>query len=403
MSRLASNVPKLRPVDAERMKCVARLCKVSSSCGASTTRMRGSGPLVAQLAEQSVELVERGEGDRDFAAMLLARAAVAQADLDGGREGVGELSFETKNVARLLTFRAQQRRLPCARRRRAGRRASRPRGRSCPWRRSRWPPGSALHHRAAAAPAHAPSRSRRRAAAAAPARSAAADAAGWSWRCASGRRRVAAASWVRPNSSVSRLTPRASSSGLRSSRCMFSISAIAAAASSATSRTSTGTRSSPARRAARTRRSPAMISKRSPAPPSMRRTSTGCITPCDLDALGQLVQAGLVHAGARLVAAGLQLLQRRAFAARRRSRRRRRRRFPNGRPEQGLEAEPEALGFLRRHRSIVLDRPSRSGSRGLPRRFAPAAVCFGRSPTRHRHEHPRFRRRPGRHDRPSDQ
>jgi hypothetical protein len=49
-----------------------------------------------------------------------------------------------------------------------------------------------------------------------------------------------------PNSSTRRCRPCASSSGLRSSRWMFSISAITAAASSGTSRTSTGTSVSPA-------------------------------------------------------------------------------------------------------------------------------------------------------------
>mmetsp|Transcript_41613 Transcript_41613/g.97774 ORF Transcript_41613/g.97774 Transcript_41613/m.97774 type:complete len:208 (-) Transcript_41613:1874-2497(-) len=70
----------------------------------------------------------------------------------------------------------------------------------------------------------------------------------------------AACSCVRPNSSVSRFRPWASSSGLRSSRWMFSISAIAAADSSGTSLTSTGTSRRPASLAARNRRSPAMIS-----------------------------------------------------------------------------------------------------------------------------------------------
>jgi hypothetical protein len=90
----------------------------------------------------------------------------------------------------------------------------------------------------------------------------------------------AASSWVRPNSLISRCTPCASSNGLRSSRWMFSISAIAAAAWSGTSRTSTGTSSSPAMRAARVRRSPAMISYIGrPSRAATGRTSTGCITP----------------------------------------------------------------------------------------------------------------------------
>ena len=54
--------------------------------------------------------------------------------------------------------------------------------------------------------------------------------------------------------------PVASSSGFRFSRWMFSISAIASAAWSGTSRTTTGTSVSPASFAARQRRSPAMIS-----------------------------------------------------------------------------------------------------------------------------------------------
>ena len=68
-----------------------------------------------------------------------------------------------------------------------------------------------------------------------------------------------------------------------------------------------------------------------------------------LDALGQLVQAGLVHARSRLVAAGLQLLhgERSRLAVARGGTGFGR--FSNGRPQQGLEAEPEALGFLRRH------------------------------------------------------
>jgi hypothetical protein len=55
-------------------------------------------------------------------------------------------------------------------------------------------------------------------------------------------------------------TPRASSSGFRSSRWIFSISAMAMAAESGISRTTTGTCSRPAICAARQRRSPAIIS-----------------------------------------------------------------------------------------------------------------------------------------------
>ena len=72
---------------------------------------------------------------------------------------------------------------------------------------------------------------------------------------------ASAACWcVRPNSRISRCSARASSSGLRSSRWMFSINAIASAASSPTGFTTTGTSASPAIWAARKRRSPAMIS-----------------------------------------------------------------------------------------------------------------------------------------------
>src|SRR5580765_4817176 len=112
-SRLASNVPNLRSVDADATVRAARSVQ-SFSSQASSPHVGGSASLVAELAEQPVKLVERGEGDRDLTSMTLARAAVAQADLHRGGEAVGELSFETKNVARLLTFRAQQRRLPCA-------------------------------------------------------------------------------------------------------------------------------------------------------------------------------------------------------------------------------------------------------------------------------------------------
>ena len=64
---------------------------------------------------------------------------------------------------------------------------------------------------------------------------------------------------------------------------MFSISDIAAAASSGTSRTSTGTLSRPASLAARKRRSPAMISYLPAlAPSASRRTRIGCMMPCAL-------------------------------------------------------------------------------------------------------------------------
>src|SRR5690554_2853470 len=66
--------------------------------------------------------------------------------------------------------------------------------------------------------------------------------------------------WVSSNSCCRRCSARASSMGLRSSRWIFSISAMAIAASSGTSRITAGMRSSPACWEARQRRSPAMIS-----------------------------------------------------------------------------------------------------------------------------------------------
>jgi len=70
----------------------------------------------------------------------------------------------------------------------------------------------------------------------------------------------AAVWWVMSNSRISRSSARASSSGLRFSRWMFSISDIATAASSGTLRMTAGTACRPAICAARQRRSPAMIS-----------------------------------------------------------------------------------------------------------------------------------------------
>ena len=256
--------------------------------------MRGSGSRSwPSLSEQAVELVERAEGDRDLA-LLALRVPLSCTRISTVAVNASEsCRSRRKNVARLLTFRAQQRRLPRA----AG----------CA-------PGDQLLGLAHAQllgddlvgrqdllcaverqqrPRMAHVDGRRRSASAAPARSVAAGAAGCWRRCASGRRRAppARASGRTPRSGACR--PCASSSGFRSSRWMFSISAIAAAASSGTSCTSTGTSSRPARRAARTRRSPAMISKRSPAPPSMRRTSTGCITPCALMLSASSYRAGL--------------------------------------------------------------------------------------------------------------
>jgi len=66
--------------------------------------------------------------------------------------------------------------------------------------------------------------------------------------------------WVRENSLISRCSDCASSSGLRSSRWIFSISAMAMTVRSSSSRTTTGTWARPASWAARQRRSPATIS-----------------------------------------------------------------------------------------------------------------------------------------------
>src|SRR5450631_3229569 len=88
------------------------MCEVAQR--ARCRRQRRSCPFVAQLAEQAVELVERRESDRDLATVALARAGVAHADLDRCGKSVGELTLETKNVIRLLTFRAQQRCLATA-------------------------------------------------------------------------------------------------------------------------------------------------------------------------------------------------------------------------------------------------------------------------------------------------
>src|SRR5213592_1480145 len=70
--------------------------------------------------------------------------------------------------------------------------------------------------------------------------------------------------------------PSASSSGERSSRCRFSMRA--SSSGSSTSRTSAGSRSTPASCAARKRRSPATSSR----PAAVGRTTIGCRSPCAL-------------------------------------------------------------------------------------------------------------------------
>jgi hypothetical protein len=65
------------------------------------------------------------------------------------------------------------------------------------------------------------------------------------------------------------------------------------------------------------------------------------------NALGELVKRSLVHADARLVLADAQADERQARWGRIGAR------FADLRAEQGLEAEAQALGFLRRHAPIV--------------------------------------------------
>ena len=356
---------------------------------------------VTELGEQAVELVERAEGDRDFARARRARCASRRRISTVAAKASESCLFERSNVARLLTFRAQQRRLPRAASGRAGRRASRPRARSAPWRRSRWPPGSAAHRRAAAARARGPCRCRPPSAAAAPARS------GCSRRSrllAALRERptaCAACSWVRPNSSVRRCRPCASSSGLRSSRWMFSISAIAAAASSGTSRTSTGT----------------LVE------PGQAGGADAALAGDDLEAAAGADQAthqDRLHHALRLDALG-QLVQRRprpcacaagsGRAAAARARSVRGSPSPPAEPASGVvrtvgpssasRPRPRPLGFFVTIGGLSLIDPAARARRGAQVRACGGMLRSTCRPRRHRHEHPRFRRRPGRHDRPA--
>ena len=75
-----------------------------------------------------------------------------------------------------------------------------------------------------------------------------------------GRGAPASSSFESPSSSTSAAQARASSTGFRSSRATFSISAVCIRCGSSSSRTIAGTVSSPASRAARQRRSPAISS-----------------------------------------------------------------------------------------------------------------------------------------------
>ena len=157
-------------------------------------------------AEQAVELVERARSAIAISPASPRPRALLHADLDRRRERVGQLLFDARDVARLLTLRAQQRRLPRAGWRAGARPASRPRARSASWRRSRWPRGSGARRRArSSARAWPISRS--------PTSSIcctgslrlqqAQQVAGGAARAADGA--APPASWVRPNSSVRRL------------------------------------------------------------------------------------------------------------------------------------------------------------------------------------------------------
>src|SRR4030042_3181158 len=93
--------------------------------------------------------------------------------------------------------------------------------------------------------------------------------------------RLATSSWVRSPCSMRFLYPAASSTGLRSSRCRFSIRAISVFSSSVKRRTRTGTSLKPACWAARKRRSPATMRKE---PGSTCSTRMGCSTPfCSME------------------------------------------------------------------------------------------------------------------------
>ena len=156
----------------------------------------------------------------------------------------------------------------------------------------------------------------------------------------------AACSCVRPNSSTRRFRPCASSSGFRSSRWMFSISAITAAASSATALTSTGTCVQPGQLGGA---EAALAGDDLVAPAVQRPHQDRLHHALAADALGEFVQRALVHARARLVAcraAGGRAASVVGCAGGRRC-------VADLGAEQGLQAETQALGFLGCHRRIV--------------------------------------------------
>ena len=218
----------------------------------------------AQLVEQPVELVERAEGDGDLA-LLAALGLAVHADLDGRGQQIGQLSssrtrsrdlsFFTRSSGDwrpLLILRAGDQLFGLAHRQLLGDDLV---GRQDLLRVVQRQQCARMAHFEIAGQQHLLHRLGQVEQAQQVARRAA--------RAPDGLGRLLVGE---PNRSIRRCRPCASSSGLRSSRWMFSISAITAAASSGTSLTSTGTSSSPASLAARTRRSPAMISKRSAAP-----------------------------------------------------------------------------------------------------------------------------------------
>ena len=196
-------------------------------------RLTGREP---ELVEQAVQFVERAERDRDLA-LLAALVRLRCTRISTGAVSASDSCFFDAQRCRATC--------PCATRSSGGwrprcsaraRPASRPRARSA----SCATISVALQDllravAAAAARARGPCRCRRPSASAAPARP------GCSRRSrllAALRERptaCAACSCVSLNSSTRRCRPCASSSGLRSSRWMFSISAITAAASSGTS------------------------------------------------------------------------------------------------------------------------------------------------------------------------
>ena len=182
----------------------------------------------------------------------------------------------------------------------------------------------------------------------APRRAGRAAAGGSRPRPASGRRGGRRSSRVSPSSSTSGAQARASSTGLRSSRAMFSISASSSDAASSCGRTTAGTVLEPGE----LRGAPAALAgDQLVRPPGIGRTSTGCRTPRSGSELGQRAQRLLVEALARLARVGRDQLDRDlAQLARSRGRRRvaarpRRRGSPRGRGPC-RDAQPRAATSL---------------------------------------------------------